>query len=338
MVHSQEFNALRIHLQNAKAGDINDVLEKILKFRDELNCVVPIVLSKITEGLYILDAHLVDLLTHTVSPELYQKTREQVIKNPWESVNLYKGKYPDPSIEDMLCKLLYEIAANDANYLRRCIVEAMQEVGSASVLPTLEALVFDLMPSAKIRTIFSDALGPIDGIENRSRISFLQSVEIAINQIKRRNSEQLEQNSSDLIGLAPNDKLENSTKLEVPLPKIESEFDAIICVMLIRRNAEALAKNSYRHLGHERNGKPARKMMLEELMKPLRDGGAPEIFIHLLQMLQLFGNFAAHDQGEQSAQLTKEIASALTILYDQAVTVQSVWHSAGGQASSTSSQ
>jgi hypothetical protein len=34
-------------------------------------------------------------------------------------------------------------------------------------------------------------------------------------------------------------------------------------LMHVRRGAEALAKDVYRRLGHEKNGKPAAKMMLE---------------------------------------------------------------------------
>jgi hypothetical protein len=65
--------------------------------------------------------------------------------------------------------------------------------------------------------------------------------------------------------------------------------------------------------------------MLEGLMKPLMDSDAPEVFKRLVQTFQLFGNFAAHDQDEQSIYLTREVASALLALYDQALSIYSVW-------------
>jgi hypothetical protein len=41
--------------------------------------------------------------------------------------------------------------------------------------------------------------------------------------------------------------------------------------------------------------------------------------------LQLFGNFAAHDQDEQSRYLTKDVATAMLALYEQAQTIYGEW-------------
>lgn len=341
MVDSQKFNSLRVRLQHAGPLEINEVLGEILNFPEQLNSVVPILISKIKAGQYVLDDHLVSLLLQTSALGLYEQIQDQVLKNRWAVLNLYKGRYSDNKIEELLCKWLYEIASDDGNSLRRFIVDAMQEVGSVQVLPTLEALVFELMPSAKIRTIFSESLGGLGCLEATSRISFLQRVELAIDEIKRRNSAVSEEIVPECVVIEPIQTLGYDDSFDSSSAKFEDDFDAsspIICVMLIRRNAEALAKNSYQRLGYEKNGKPAKKMMLDELIKPLRDGGAPDILIHLLQTLQLFGNFAAHDQGKQSSHLTKEIASALKILYEQAIKSHSAWHSTGDQGASTSSQ
>ncbi len=186
MVESPRFNALRIRLQNAKVDTINDALEEIFDFPSELETIVPTVISKIKAGIYIGDEHLVKLLLSTVNSELYQQVKSQVLRNHWRALDLYKGRYPDKQIEELLCKKLYEIAADDGNPLRSYIVDEMREVGSGEVLPTLEAIFFDLMPSTKTRTIFYELLGTVEQIEAQSRIAFRQKVEIAINKIRKR--------------------------------------------------------------------------------------------------------------------------------------------------------
>ena len=95
--------------------------------------------------------------------------------------------------------------------------------------------------------------------------------------------------------------------------------------MLVRKGAEALGKDLYRRLGHEEKGKPARKMTLEDLIKPVKDSDAPEVFKLIMQALQLFGNFAAHDQDEQSKYVTREFASSVVALYEQAQAIYGEW-------------
>ena len=45
--------------------------------------------------------------------------------------------------------------------------------------------------------------------------------------------------------------------------------DPTYSLVCLRRGAEAMGKHLYRHLGYEDKGKPAQKMMLDELLKPL---------------------------------------------------------------------
>jgi len=328
LIDPQRLNSLSLQLKSAGAQQLNDALEEILHLSEELDWVVPIVISKLNEGFYIADQHLVNLLNKTKDSNLYSKVRVQIFENLGQLLNLYKAKYPDKDIEQVLCTRLYEIATNDGNPLRRDIVDAMAEVASGDVVPTLEALIFDLLPLTKVRQAFPEAYEPLVVLETKSRLSFLQKAEMAIDIIKKRESNAVYQSHLPLVegkktGIVVEISDPSST-MEL-VQRLIDEGLPVLGVMLLRRETEALAKGCYRRLGHEQKGKPAKKMTLEELLKPLKDGGAPEVLMHLLQTLQLFGNFAAHDQGEQSKHLTKEIACALLVLYQQAILSKSTW-------------
>jgi hypothetical protein len=304
------------------------VLEEILQLDDEIDWVAPIVISKIDDGFYIENQNLVNILNKTKNISLYSKAKVQIFKDVWQLLILYKAKFPDMAIEQALCKRLYEISADDGNPTRRHIVDAMAEVASDNVLPTLEGLLFDLLPRTKVQQAFPQAYGPLAPVETNSRLSFLKRAEIAIEKIKRREADSGYQTPPTFIeGEKPGIAVEitDPSSAVAQVQRLIDENLPELGVMLLRRNAEALAKYCYRRLGYERKGKPAKKMTLEELLKPLKDGGAPEMLTHLLQTLQLFGNFAAHDQGEQSKHLTNEIAYALLVLYQQAILSKSAW-------------
>jgi hypothetical protein len=91
-------------------------------------------------------------------------------------------------MDSKLCNRLYKIASDDAQPLRRYIVDAMREVGSEAILPTLEAILFDLEQSAIIRPASSDLLA---SLEEKSRAEFLRSVAVSIGDIKSRAAAQV---------------------------------------------------------------------------------------------------------------------------------------------------
>jgi hypothetical protein len=130
--------------------------------------------------------------------------RKQLYDDIWALIKLYSTRYPDTEIEGRLAEALYRIASEDDNPRRRAIVDAMRDVGSASALPVLEAIEFDLRPSVKSKQIFAEAIErPSDefpedfrsqlqrklpGLEVASRAQFLSCVALAIDAIKSRSS------------------------------------------------------------------------------------------------------------------------------------------------------
>jgi hypothetical protein len=341
MTSPQHLNSLSVRLRHATGLAFDDTLTELLSYPDVLDLdvldpVVEIVESKMKVGTYVRDEPLANLILRAGSSRLYEKVSERLLQNDWTALILYKGRYPDPKIEEKLCTTLYQVAANDGEPRRRCIVEAMREVGSEAALPTLDAILFDLEPSAKIRQVFANGLGVVGKLKAISRGEFVKLIALAIDDIKGRIGAAPETATPTAPKQTQADETANARRNRTQaLRYIESEPEAAI--VFIRRGAEALAKDLYRRLGHERNGKPARKMTLEELLKPVKDSNVPEVFKLLIQTLQLFGNFAAHDQDDQSIYVTKKIASSLLALYDQALLIYSQWIGASGPPANSGS-
>ena len=157
------------------------------------------------------------------SQTLYAKTADQLKKDIWALLILYKGRYPDAEIERILIKILYEVAPQDGEPRRGSIVEAIKEVGSEAVLPTLEAIAHDLEPGVKVGQAFGDALGLLGSLSAKARYSFLQDVLVAIDEIKQRV------------------KLVRSTGTQSPpLTKLT----LVLIMQAMRPNLETMLKNS----------------------------------------------------------------------------------------------
>lgn len=337
---SPQANADLVRLEHADPLQISETLKSLLDRGEALDRVVAIIEVKIDNGAYVVNDQLAALIGHTKSASLYAKTRQQLFKDDWAQLCLYESWYPDPDIEKTLSTRLYEIAPNDAEPKRRYIVDAMRDVASEIVLPTLEAILFDHTPSLKVKQmilqviesagVFSvDAL--LEKLEAGSQKDFLTSVAAAIAAIRKRGSATAE-TASKIGGRAQleHEEIEQRGDLQNAESAREQawyhlERDPIVAVFFARRGAEAIGKHLYRFLGHERGGKPAKKMTLEDLLTPVRNSDAPDVFKHCLQTLQLFGNFASHDQDEQCRYLTKNLAEPLLKLYDEALSIYRTW-------------
>lgn len=323
-MNPREAESLLIKLQHAKAMDLGDALQELLQHPELLPKAVVIVTDRVNCGAYFLTNQLASLILATRNSELYTLAKKQVLSDTWTAVTLYEGQYPDPEIEQGLVTKLYEIASNDGEPLRRVIADAIRSAGTEAALTTLEAIFFDLEPSVKVRSHFPDALGLLGTLKARSRAEFLKCIALAIEEIKLRTRKEPFQ--PDL----PSPQQQDQSDDEIPAIQLRTNArswadsgEAVVAVMMVRRDAESLAKDLYRRMGLEKSGRPAKKMMLEDLLKFLKDGGIPDVLILLLQTLQSFGNFAAHDQGEQADFLSKKIALAALDLYDEAVVIHS---------------
>jgi hypothetical protein len=330
MSDQQKVNALLVRLEHVTSIELSDAIKELLSLSAPPDLVAKIVEGRVDEGVYVLSETLASLLATSHSKTLYEKVLKQVKDDVWSLLTLYKGKYPDIEIEKALIKKLYSAASNDADPLRRYIVSAMKEVGSEAILPTLQAIAHDLEPGAKVGKFFGNALGPIEGLAAQSRYSFLQDVLVAIDEIELR--AKLNPPSGDLSLSVDKsehgfDDTSNAYQNKVDAKKY-LELAPGIVIFYVRKGAEALAKDLYRHLGLEKGGRPAKRMMLEELinqLKQVKKSSAPDLLQVFLQTFQAFGNFASHDQGNEEKHITKEIAEPIYNLYCQALILYTSW-------------
>jgi hypothetical protein len=186
MTEPKKLTALLGQLQHETGPELSDTIEEILKTSHSLDQVVNLVERKIETGAYVRDDPLTSLIIRSGSSKLYAKVRDRLFNNDWTLLALYRARYPDTEIENTLCGRLYAVASNDAEPRRRYIVDAMREVASEAVLPTLEAILFRLEPSAKVRKTFAASLGYVEALEASSRADFVKLVSLAIDEIRSR--------------------------------------------------------------------------------------------------------------------------------------------------------
>ena len=209
----------------------------------------------------------------------------------------------------------------------------MKTVASEDVLPTLEAIMFDSAPTLQAKRVLSAAIEAsgiftvdslLASLQTKSREEFLRSVAEAINSIRGRDSPLFVSASECSRTLANPSRIDNAS-MELLRARLHLPSDPTLATFCVRRGAEALAKDMYRSTGLESGAKPAKKMTLEELLKPIRECDAPEVLKMCLETIQRFGNFASHDQDDQSGHLSTGIATSLVTLFTEAIDIQRTW-------------
>jgi hypothetical protein len=332
---SAETNADLVRLQHASALELGDVLERLLKRGEALDAVAQAVEGRMDSGVYVLSEKLAELIGATKSASLYARARQQLLPDLWSLLRLYRAGYPDPEIEKRLTKELYETAGNDAEPRRRYIVEAMRDAGTPNVLPTLEAILFDQAPTLKSKQVIAQAMESVASLDAEqllrkmelgSRRQFLASVAEAVAAISARGTTAAKARPSHREEAANQEiELENAELARARAEKSLQNGEAVVAVMCLRPGAEALAKHIYRLAGYEKGGRPAATMMLEDLIAKLKDTDAPRVFKLCLQTMQLYGNFASHDQDDQLRYLTPELASQVLAIYSDALEAYREW-------------
>lgn len=266
---------------------------------------------------------------------LYNLVKERLLQDQQALLILYQGKYPDPDIEQELANLLYQKADDDGDPYRRKIAEAVRDSGSTATLPVLEAILYDLAPTKGTKNALANALfsasGPrletfLAGAVARSRSKFIQIIIQAIEAVRERSAEPEGMPDENTVAqVSVDDELVSNAHSELRQAVEKVHDDPTYALVCLRRGAEAIGKHLYRHFGHEDKGKPAKKMMLDDLLKPIKDSEVPDIVKICVQALQPFGNYAAHDQDDQFANVTPQVADALIVLFREALTSYENW-------------
>lgn len=331
---SPEANAILQRLQRVEPAGLSECIRELLERGEALEDAEKIIKSRLQSGSYVLSDDLARLLTKVRDASLYRIAKEQLFQDRWALLTLYKGGYPDPAIEDELVEILYQNAENDAEPVRRAIVEAIFEKGTIATIPVLEAILYDLAPTQHTKKAIANALfdasGPnidtlLAGVVASSRIEFIRVVNHALEAVRERGTEQANSSVEGVTANPSETKLVANAHRELEQARDKVQSDPTYALVCLRRGAEAMGKHLYRHLGLDAKGKPANKMMLGDLQKPISESDAPHVFKICIQALQPFGNYASHDQDDQFQDLTPMVAGSLVNLYDEALRIYEDW-------------
>lgn len=331
---SPEANAILQRLRRIEPRDFSACLGMLFEKDEALEEAAEIIEHRVKSGAYVLTDDLARLLIKARRTTLYDLVKDQLFKDRWALISLYQGGYPDPAIEDELVELLYQKSEDDADPARRMIAEAIFEKGTVATIPVLEAILYDLAPTQSTKNAIANALFDASGpnleallarVVAKSRSEVVHTITQALKAVRERNSER----STFPVQTAnsPHKEMElvSNAHRELEQARDRVQSDPTYVLVCLRRGAEAMGKHLYRYLGHEAKGKPAKRMMLGDLLKPISDSDAPEVFKICVQALQPFGNYAAHDQDDQFQYLTPQVAESLVNLFDEALTIYESW-------------
>lgn len=331
---SPQANAILQRLQRVDPLGLSECIRELLERDEALDDAAEIIKDRLQSGDYVLTDDLVRLLIKVRDAHLYELAREQLFQDRWALLALYKGGFPDPAIEDQLVEILYKTAEDDAEPARRAIAEAICDKGTVATIPVLEAIIYDLAPTQHTKKTIANALfdasGPnldtlLAGIVAKSRIEFIHTINQALEAVRERNTEQVTSFVEGASASTRETKLVANAHRELERARDKVKSDPTYALVCLRRGAEAMGKHLYRNLGLEAKGKPATKMMLGDLLKPISDSDAPHVFKICIQALQPFGNYASHDQDDQFQDLTPMVADSLINLYDEALRIYEDW-------------
>lgn len=160
---SPKTNADLQRLRRANATELSETLRGLLDRGEALDQAAEILEERIGSGDYVTTDELARLLSNVKRGSLFDLVRDQLFQHPWALITLYRGEYPDQSIEQDLADLLYRKAKDDSDPARRAIAEAMCDVGTIATLPTLEAILYDLVPTKETKKAIANALFSASG-------------------------------------------------------------------------------------------------------------------------------------------------------------------------------
>ena len=124
--------------------ELLNAVYKILELGAVNHEVADAVLGAIEAGKYLLPKTIAKIVGQSKSKKLYASTKENLLTDQESLLELHRQSYPDLEIEKGLCDELYRAVADDhreTNLIyRKSVVESLRDQGTASALPTLEAI------------------------------------------------------------------------------------------------------------------------------------------------------------------------------------------------------
>ena len=293
-------------------------------------------------------AYVPYLLKHK-RPKLFDALCARQTPSGFDQAALFEAGYGGAEIEYRLCAQLYEIYADNAQPLRRSIVEALVEHGGVKSLEMLEVIKFEIAPDLKSKTVVVNAFNQAGADDEyidvkkllyvtlaRSLGNFSERVELAITTISKRLSTPSTAPQTEVKSvLPPSDLIEaipvNQTtvvphsrmgKVEFYLSKAEKfkDSDPPESLNNARKSAEAICKDlldesTWKATSTAQGAKPGEAyVQLEDMLSDLRRRKViPAHIDKYLSSLQSFGNLASHDQEIDPEHINSSMAASILL-------------------------
>lgn len=179
---------------NLESELLLNAANKIIELNAVNNEVADAVLGAIESGKYFPPKVIAKIVGSSKSKKLYAATKDSLIADRDSLLELHRQSYPDPAIEERLCGELYSAVAGDSRPFdldyRKRFVESLRDHGSAAVLPTLEAILFEQIPQLQVKKVVSDATQALmNKLELELEEEFVSLLHNAIQSIRNRSDE-----------------------------------------------------------------------------------------------------------------------------------------------------
>jgi len=192
-----EIKSYQHQIEYGKTGTLSDTVRKIVAAGAFPEVLLLSLLKRLDAGEYLESTSLCDAIILTGSPDLYRWGQAHHVLGSWEYIRLLRDGLPvfRNEAEDILCKELFRCFRNDADPLRRGIVDAMAIGGGECSLELLETIYFELAPQLPLgrynSILSSTSVEPISdqfmkAMETNATETFVNTVSLAKSSISSR--------------------------------------------------------------------------------------------------------------------------------------------------------
>lgn len=319
--------ALLIRIQN-KDNKLETLIDTVMRSSDVSDRVLDAFDQRIGSA-HLAWRDILPYLQKYSRKELFRVLYERNPPNPFDAAELFKTGYGEESLEEQLCKELYDTSNGKGLGVYSYLFEALSEHGGPKSLEMMEVIKHELYPVIKINLIVADTI--CEGISDEKALSngeamklldkrflndFSQHLESAIELLRLRgillpNESANEESSSAQTLSGRHSRVEHYvSKAKKLLPDHPPE-----ALNNMRKAAEAICKDvldAAFQSSPNQNRKPAKTFnSLEDMINRIRkDSLIPSSVENCLTSLQSFGNFGSHDQEEDPQSISVEMAES----------------------------
>lgn len=172
--------------RHEKGTPLSAAILRAIELSCDVSALQDIVISRLQSGEHVNNEPLACLLREQPNDHLWELAWPKLKSDCHNLCRLYRGKYPDQKVEDVLCEQLWLIHAKNSDPHRREIAETIRDVGTEKALPTLEAIGEKLRSKATAAKHFGGSLREFDALEAATVSSFSELTKTAIREIEQR--------------------------------------------------------------------------------------------------------------------------------------------------------